>query len=88
MRNPKRLIRDFWYSQHAFVPVFGARYIFVESVMKFTIDSQITSDSQVYFFTSSGFGGGNGFKLAGLGVCLPSPICSHGERDSKLLEER
>lgn len=44
--------------------------------------------SQVYnnhFLTSSVLGGGSGFKFSGRGALVPSPTCSQGESDSKLL---
>ncbi len=43
------------------------------------------SRTDTYFFTSSTFGGGSGFRLSGLGALVPSPTCSQGESDSKFL---
>lgn len=40
-----------------------------------------------YCFFASSFlgGGGRGLRLSGLGAGAPSPTCSQGDRDSKLL---
>ena len=44
------------------------------------------NDTQSYcFFVSSCLGGGKCLRLSGLGVVVPSPTCSQGDRDSKLL---
>jgi hypothetical protein len=39
----------------------------------------------IYFLISSGFGGGRCLSSSGLRALVPSPFCSHGDRDSKLL---
>lgn len=37
------------------------------------------------FLVSSGLEGGKCLRSLGLGVVVPSPTCSQGDRDSKLL---
>src|SRR6266498_6073725 len=39
-----------------------------------------------YFLTSGFAGGGRGLSSSGLWGFVPSPTCSHGDSDSKLLE--